>query len=59
MRALGILTLFSSALLVAAQNAVGPSEKDPIFITNPVESTDLKTGKVRTGQDFPIITLKD
>lgn len=46
MHVLGLLTLLSSALLAAAQTATGPSEKDPIFITNPVESSDIKSGKV-------------
>ncbi|KAJ2957872.1 hypothetical protein NQZ79_g6452 [Umbelopsis isabellina] len=45
MHTLGLLTLLSSALLVAAQSAIGPSEKDPIFITSPVESSDITSGK--------------
>lgn len=47
MLAFGIVSLFVSALLASAQTANGPTDKDPIFITSPVESTTgLHTGKV-------------
>ncbi|CAO3676329.1 unnamed protein product [Umbelopsis vinacea] len=46
MLAFGIVSLFVSALLASAQTANGPTDKDPIFITSPVESTTgLHTGK--------------
>jgi hypothetical protein len=48
MLAFGVVSLFFSALLASAQTANGPTDKDPIFITSPVESTTgLHTGKVK------------
>lgn len=48
MRFATVLSLIATAALVAAQNAIGATETEPIFITSPVGSTDgLHAGKVK------------
>lgn len=46
MRFATVLSLFATAALVAAQNAIGATETEPIFITSPIGTTDGHTGKV-------------
>ncbi|KAI8583340.1 hypothetical protein K450DRAFT_297133 [Umbelopsis ramanniana AG] len=46
MRIATVLSLFATAALVAAQNAIGATATEPIFITSPVAATDnLHAGK--------------
>jgi hypothetical protein len=47
MRFATVLSILATTALVAAQNTIGATETEPIFITSPVGSTDgLHTGKV-------------